>query len=57
MFGLFKRDPAKKMVKAIEVKREEALRAQRSGDMRAYASLSAEVEAMEDQVIAMRASE
>jgi len=57
MFGLFKRDPAKKMVKAIEVKREEALRAQRSGDMRAYASLSAEVEAMEDQVIAMRESE
>ena len=56
MFGLFKRDPTKKLTAAIEAKREQALHAQRSGDMRAFASLSAEVEALEDELIAMRQS-
>ena len=45
-----------RMVAAIEAKREQALLAQRSGDMRAFASLSAEVEALEDELIAMRQS-
>ena len=32
MFGLFKKDPTKKLTAAIEAKREQALLAQRSGD-------------------------
>ena len=56
MFGLFKKDPTKKLTAAIEAKREQALLAQRSGDMRAFASRSAEVEALEDELIAMRQS-
>lgn len=56
MFGLFKKDPTKKLTAAIEAKREQALLAQRSGDMRAFAALSAEVEALEDELIAMRQS-
>ena len=54
MFGLFKSNPTKKLSSAIDRKRQEALAAQRSGDMRAFASLTAEVEALEDQLIALR---
>ena len=56
MFGLFKSNPTKKLSSAIDRKRQEALTAQRSGDMRAFASLTAEVEALEDQLIALRQS-
>ena len=39
----------KKLTAAIEAKREQALLAQRSGDMRSFAALSAEVEALAEQ--------
>jgi len=54
MFGLFKRDPTKRLAAAIDEKRKKALMAQRSGDMRAFAALTAEVEALEDELIAHR---
>ena len=40
MFGLFKSDPAKKLRKQYSAKLEEAMLAQRNGDIRSYASLS-----------------
>ena len=53
MFGLFKADPRKKLSQAIDRKRQEAVTAQRSGDMRTYASISAEIEALEDKLISL----
>jgi len=53
MFGLFKSNPKKKLSQAIERKRQEAVTAQRSGDMRAFAELSAEITTLEDELIAL----
>ncbi len=44
MFSFFKSDPVKKLKKAHKVKLEQAMQAQRNGDMRSYASLSSEAE-------------
>jgi len=46
MFGLFKSDPAKKLRKQYSAKLEEAMLAQRNGDIRSYSSLTEEAEAM-----------
>jgi len=51
MFGLFKKDPAKALKKELEAKREEAMRVQRSGDLRAYAVLIQEIEDMESKLL------
>ena len=57
MFGLFKSNPKKKLSQAIERKRQDAVTAQRSGDMRAFAELSAEITSLEDQLIALNTSD
>jgi len=44
MFGLFKKDPAKKLEKKYEQLMEKARNVQRSGDLRAYAALIEESE-------------
>ena len=54
MFGLFKSDPTKKLAKEIERKRAASVQVQRSGDLRAYATMIADIEALEDQLIQMR---
>ena len=53
MFGLFKSDPRKKLSQTIERKRREAVTAQRSGDLRTFASLTAEIETLEDELISL----
>ena len=53
MFGLFRGNPVKKLEKEIHVKRERAVGLQRSGDLRAYAELIAEVENLEERLISM----
>lgn len=50
MFGLFKKDPAKKLRKAYHKKLEEARDIQRSGDLKAYARLMEEVEKMAEEL-------
>ncbi|MDO9638191.1 MAG: DUF6435 family protein [Pseudotabrizicola sp.] len=50
MFGLFKSDPVKKLRKQYSAKLEEAMNAQRSGDIRSYASLTEEAEALWKQL-------
>jgi len=55
MFGLFKADPAKKLTKEIDQKRAASVHVQRSGDLRKYASMVAEIEALEDRLIALTA--
>ncbi|MEH8018185.1 DUF6435 family protein [Rheinheimera muenzenbergensis] len=44
MFGWLKSDPVKKLRKAYDQKLEQAMHAQRNGDMRLYADLTAESE-------------
>lgn len=44
MFGWLKSDPVKKLRKAYDQKLEQAMHAQRNGDMRRYADLTAESE-------------
>ena len=57
MFQLFKSDPTKKLKKQYAAKLEQAMLAQRSGDIRTYSQLSTEaeelykkIEALEEQV-------
>ena len=40
MFGLFKSDPAKKLLKQYKAKLEKAMHAQRNGDIRSYSFLT-----------------
>ncbi len=53
MFGLFKKDPKKKLRRDYEVKLKEAMMAQRSGDIQLYARLTAEAESIMDEIKAM----
>lgn len=46
MFGMFKRDPKKKLQQAYERKLQAAMEASRNGDMRANATLTEEAEAL-----------
>ena len=56
MFGLFKRDPAKKLVKEIAAKRAASVQIQRSGDLRKYGALMTEISALEDQLSELRST-
>ncbi|WP_156413628.1 DUF6435 family protein [Lacimicrobium alkaliphilum] len=44
MFRLFRRDPTKKLRKQYDAKLEQAMLAQRRGDIRGYAQLTSEAE-------------
>lgn len=46
MFGLFKSDPTKKLRKQYDAKLEQAMHAQRKGDIRTYSMLTAEAESL-----------
>ncbi|MBE0369859.1 Lacal_2735 family protein [Pseudoalteromonas sp. MMG013] len=46
MFGVFKSDPQKALRKRYDKKLEEAMHAQRRGDIKSYAFLSAEAESI-----------
>lgn len=50
MFGLFKRDPLKDLQKEYKTKSEEAMKVQRSGDLRLYATLVEELEEIEKKI-------
>ncbi len=46
MFGLFKNDPVKKLRKQYDAKLAQAQQAQRNGDIKGFADLSAEADAI-----------
>lgn len=54
MFGLFKKDPIKKLEKEYENLMSKAVEVQRSGDLRHYARLIEESEAIQDKIQALR---
>jgi hypothetical protein len=47
MFGLFKRDPTRKIKAALKAKYEESVQLQRNGKLREYGEVMAEIEALE----------
>jgi len=56
MFSIFKKDPIKKLDKLYESKLEEAMHAQRKGDIKSYAMLTAEAEKFKIQIIELENS-
>lgn len=54
MLSFFKKDPIKKLDKAYEAKLEQAMQAQRNGDMKLYAAISVEAEKLIQQITALK---
>lgn len=50
MFGLFKKDPIKKLEKEYGKLMEEAMQLQRGGDIKGYAAKVAEAEALQEKM-------
>ena len=50
MFGLFNRDPSKKLRKQYDIKLEQAMLAQRKGDIKTYSMLTAEAEKLWEEI-------
>lgn len=50
MFSMFKSDPVKKLKKQLGQKQEQAMLAQRSGDLRKFAVLTEESEALNKEI-------
>ena len=50
MFSFFKTDPAKKLHKLHDIKLEQAMLAQRKGDIKSYAFLTAEAETIWQEI-------
>jgi len=56
MFGLFKTNPTKKLRKQHAKKLEQAMLAQRNGDIRSYSQLTVEAEAIFNEIKRLEAS-
>jgi hypothetical protein len=56
MFSIFKKDPIKKLDKLYESKLEEAMYAQRKGDIKSYAMITAEAEKIKVQILELQTS-
>lgn len=54
MFGLFKKDPIKKLEKEYEVLMAKAMEIQRSGDLKHYARLIEESESIQQKIIELK---
>jgi|TARA_B110000881_G_C18489945_1_gene471245 hypothetical protein len=50
MFSIFKKDPIKKLNKAYEAKLEQAMFAQRNGDIKSYSLITAEAEKIAEEI-------
>jgi hypothetical protein len=56
MFSIFKKDPIKKLDKAYEAKLEQAMLAQRNGDIKSYAMITNEAENIKKQMMEIQRS-
>ena len=54
MFGWLKTNPIKKLEKDYQAKLKEAMESQRNGNIRGYAELTAEAEALYQQLESLR---
>ena len=50
MFSIFKKNPLKKLTQQYNAKLEQAMHAQRKGDIRSYSMLTAEAEQIENHI-------
>ncbi|KZN30162.1 hypothetical protein N480_04225 [Pseudoalteromonas luteoviolacea S2607] len=50
MFGIFKSNPSKKLRKSHSILLEKAMHAQRNGDIRGYAMLTAEADSLWQEI-------
>jgi hypothetical protein len=57
MFGLFKSNPTKKMRKTYDMKLEQAMHAQRKGDIKTYSMLTAEAEKLWEEIQSLEAEQ
>jgi cell fate (sporulation/competence/biofilm development) regulator YlbF (YheA/YmcA/DUF963 family) len=55
MFGLFKSDPSKKILKQYKATLEKAMHAQRNGKIREYSFLTVEAQALKEQLDVLNA--
>ncbi len=55
MFSLFKSDPVKKLRKTYHAKLEQAMLAQRNGDIKSYSFITAEAEGLLKEIEALEA--
>jgi len=55
MFSFFKSNPTKKLTKLHDIKLEEAMNAQRNGDIRSYAELTFEADQIHQKIIKIQA--
>lgn len=53
MFSFFKANPIKKLTKLQDIKLEQAMQAQRNGDMKSFAQLTYEADEIEQQIVAL----
>mgnify|MGYP003625250994 FL=1 len=51
MFSIFKKSPIKKLNKQLSIKLEQAMQAQRKGDIRTYSQLSFEAQEIDKQIV------
>tara|TARA_R110001592_G_scaffold281911_4_gene549541 strand:- start:13660 stop:13854 length:195 start_codon:yes stop_codon:yes gene_type:complete len=51
MFSIFKKNPIKKLNKQLSIKLEQAMQAQRKGDIRTYSQLSFEAQEIDKQIV------
>lgn len=57
MFGLFKSSPLNKLEKEYEILLTKAFQAQRNGDIRLYSTLTADAEAIKQQIDGLKGEE
>jgi hypothetical protein len=55
MFSIFKRDPIKKLKKSYMLKLEQAMNAQRNGDIKAYSYITNEADIMHKEILKLEA--
>lgn len=56
MFNFFKKNPTKKLEKSYLNKLEQAMHAQRKGDIKSYSMLTAEAEEIQAKITALQQS-
>ena len=53
MFSFFKKNPTKKLNKLYEAKLEQAMHAQRNGDIKSYSMITAEADKIREEIEAL----
>jgi hypothetical protein len=57
MFSIFKANPTKKLNKLLDIKLEQAMLAQRNGDIKSYSELTFEADQIQKNISAIEAKD